>query len=299
MTGIDATYFGPDISPDPAGGRGINLSTIAQTLQKSAILDRFPTEMLVGHALAFRPLECEEFINGSEQIVHHGDHIERNSVQVKPNERLNVSDFAIRAIYNCRMEITWLDRIVAAISLTGQSYRTISQNASLGPNFVSEMIRLNRLPKTAQLQALCDALDIRSSWVLEGTPTHPAQERLVKLVAHLQPEERLRTMKKVGSAKDYSFSQLQDLADQEGISLDAIQKALHFSSSDTAASATALEGAGVEAIAMAKDADLNLLMEIYQDVLDMEQAILGRRGRFNNRHELIREIYLKRTGAQE
>lgn len=102
-----------------------------------------------------------------EKVRSHGDHYTRNSVQ--RNTRNNVTAEHAAACYLSRMDDPVLNRLKEEVSLDGRSFRRISLDAGLGPNFVQQMMKTGKNPGAVKLGQVLDTLDLGAAlYVITG-----------------------------------------------------------------------------------------------------------------------------------
>ncbi len=83
-----------------------------------------------------------------------------------------------------------LERIQIAIAKDGRSMRRISAAASLGENFVNQLLRGERSPTVAKLKDLCDELDVSMVYIITGIELDTDSETLTRTFTLLPPDKR-------------------------------------------------------------------------------------------------------------
>lgn len=83
------------------------------------------------------------------------------------------------------MDDGWRDRLIAAIRGDGRSLRSISLEAKLGPNFVSQLLKTTRIPGVDQFLRLTTVLGVSPTKILTGVEMTPEDEELLQLASRL------------------------------------------------------------------------------------------------------------------
>jgi len=85
----------------------------------------------------------------------------------------------------------WRNRLIEAIKNDERSYRALSLEAGLGPNYVNQLLAPNsRGPTAAALIKLLNALKVSPTYIITGAPLSPETEELLDLVGRMTPESR-------------------------------------------------------------------------------------------------------------
>lgn len=85
----------------------------------------------------------------------------------------------------------WRDRLIEAINKDGRSYRALSLEAGLGPNYVNQLLAPNsRGPTASALIKLLAVLKVSPTYIISGSPLTPEHEELLYLATRLSPQGR-------------------------------------------------------------------------------------------------------------
>ncbi|MEQ8784206.1 MAG: hypothetical protein RIE06_31450 [Roseibium album] len=287
-----------DIFSNSIDFAGPYISTATKSLIQSPVTYRHPTEMRRGHSLSAIAFEFEKDIDGIDEVVCHTDTNARISVHVNNIARFNVRATLEKELYKYAMDTRPLDRITAAILISGKPLRDISKTAGLGVNFASQMLRDEKPPKQQSLEALSIAVEVNPNWTMTGNPKNPKIDRLLEIFSETDIHTRQKAFRTLSKGSDLSLSDLSDLCDSSNVPLEALQSWI------ANAEHTFNSGKNTEAftelamIAHGKELDLDLLREALEEAYEVEFAILGRLGPSKKRAELVREIYDLRLNKQ-
>ena len=108
------------------------------------------------------------------------------------------------------MEKAWLNRVDELITEAGKSPRSLSVDAGLGPNFISQMFTTGREPKVSNLLAILSKLDDTNGdhhavYVLSGIKLTPEVYRLLQIGSGLDADaldDALRFFSRLPSSTD-------------------------------------------------------------------------------------------------
>lgn len=85
----------------------------------------------------------------------------------------------------------WRRRLIEAIHNDGRSYRALSLDAGLGPNYVNQLLAPDsRGPTASALIKLLNVLKVSPTFIITGSPMTPEMEELLDLAARMSPESR-------------------------------------------------------------------------------------------------------------
>lgn len=85
----------------------------------------------------------------------------------------------------------WRKRLIEAIEKDERSYRALSLDAGLGPNYVNQLLAPNsRGPTASALIKLLNALKVSPTYIITGSPLSPEMEELLDLAARMSPDSR-------------------------------------------------------------------------------------------------------------
>jgi len=277
-----------------------DVSTIRKTFTKTPIANGYASEMRLGHALPALTFEGKKCVDSFKQLVWHEPHDARLCVQVNKSERFIVRATHGKQLYKSEMTATSFDRIAAAILLSGKSFRSISETAKLGVNYVSQMFIKQHPPKNETLSALCDVLNIDAGWVLTGKPNNPRIDSLLVLLSGLPFEQKRSTIEVVAKGNGVKFEELNNASLQTGVPVEALRVWISDAKLDAANGDSAAAFDELTRIANGQELDFELLREALAEAYEIEHAILGRFGPPETRAKLVKEIYslkLSRTSA--
>lgn len=85
---------------------------------------------------------------------------------------------------------TWRQRLQQAVDRDGRSLRAISLAAGLPETALWEVLNTDKVPGIDRLQAICEALKVSISYILEGIELSPESERLLKAFSRMSKAER-------------------------------------------------------------------------------------------------------------
>lgn len=80
----------------------------------------------------------------------------------------------------------WYDRLHAAILAAkerGADLKSISKNAGLAGNYISQLMNTGRIPSVENFISIVDYLDLSFMWILEGYEITALDEQILSLVA--------------------------------------------------------------------------------------------------------------------
>jgi len=275
---------------------GQNISAPRKSFAKSPITCGNPAKMSARHALAALAFESQIGVDRFKQIMWHEPHDARLCVHVNNCKRFIVRATHGKQLYKSGMTATSFDRIAAAILLSGKSFRSISESAKLGVNYVSQMFIKQNPPKNETLAALCEVLDIDAGWVLTGNPSNPRIDSLLTLLAELPFETKRSTIEVVAKGDSVKFEELNRSARETGIPVETLRAWISDTGSEYAGSDSAAAFDELTRIANGQELDFELLREALAEAYEIEHAILGRLGPPETRAKLVKEIYsLKRS----
>ncbi|MDB5531557.1 MAG: hypothetical protein JWR51_4660 [Devosia sp.] len=86
------------------------------------------------------------------------------------------------------MDSDWLTRFKEALAADGRSPRALSLDASLGPNYVSEMLNRGKEPGVDKLLRLCVELKVSATYILTGSEVSPQSEEMLGLLSDMKTE---------------------------------------------------------------------------------------------------------------
>jgi transcriptional regulator with XRE-family HTH domain len=96
---------------------------------------------------------------------------------------------------------TWRQRLQQVADRDGRKLRAISLAAGLPPASLWEMLYTPKQPGIERLQAICGALNIPLSYIMEGIEVTPETDRLLKAWARLPKEQREALLDFLGRQK--------------------------------------------------------------------------------------------------
>ncbi|WP_298981510.1 hypothetical protein [uncultured Roseibium sp.] len=270
---------------------GYDVTAADKTFVQSPVLDSHTPEMLGRHALSTTLLERQKGFDGLDQVMGHECDNARLCVHVNTDERFNVRAIAPEELYKSSMSARPIDRIAAAILLSGKSNRSISKSARLGVNAVSQLFTLERMPGPKGLVQLCDALSIDAGWVLTGKPGNPKIDEILVVADALSFDEKRTFLKSLAQGDQLSIDELKQLAVGANVSLEAIQKWLLGEpiSAKNPEDIAALDE--LAAIANGNDLDTELLMAALEEAYEIERQVYGKLGPPSTRAKLVKKIY--------
>lgn len=276
-----------------------NITPTAKPFIQTPIAYRYSTEMRGGHALSTVPFQREKNFDDRKEFVCHSNTNARISVHVKFDKLFNVRATQKKELYKCFMDMRPLDRITAAILISGKPLRDVSKKAGLGVNFASQMLRDEKPPKQQSLEALSVAVEIDPNWTITGHPENPKIDRLLEIFAEVDFHARQKAFRALAKGSELSLSELSDLSKSTNVPLEALQA--WISSKDSTQISDRNDEALTELalIANGKELDLDILRAALEEAYEVEFAILGRLGPSKKRAELVREIYDLRLNKQK
>lgn len=113
----------------------------------------------------------------------------RYSVSVKA--RNNVGDVFIKTCDTTRMTHDWFDRLIGAIRADGRSYKRISEEAGLGVNFVSQMVKSRKHPSGENIRRIIDVMPGASTAeIFLGLEITDQNLEFLTLLESLGPEDQ-------------------------------------------------------------------------------------------------------------
>lgn len=86
----------------------------------------------------------------------------------------------------------WLVRLIDEIDKRSASYRQISINADLGPNFVTQLMDEKKWkePLFSNVTKLCDTLGISITYIVTGVHMTQREEEILRLLAKLDDQRQ-------------------------------------------------------------------------------------------------------------
>jgi len=284
-----------------------DISAGTETLIKTPVLGSNAPEMGWRHPLATEPLKGQEGIDNFNKIVHHNRHSARTSVQVNNNERSLTSSerLFVRAIepqeiYKCVMTARPIDRIAAAIYLSGKSFRGISEDANLGVNYISQMLNKQIVPKNDILVAICETLDVDTGWALTGRPGNSRIDALLDLFENVPFEAKRDAFNILARGNELSLDDLKEVAEATNTSVESLQKWISGTESDFETTVEHAAFNELASIANGHELEFELLKEALAEAYDIEREIYGQLGPSSARAKLVKEIYaLKLTNRSK
>lgn len=187
---------GDDESPDLSFGLRPNSAARSKSLDKPAVLHGGePKPELTHPALADEPIDF-----GQERRVHTAIHT-RYSVRVNPHETTCVRPRAfllLRGMANSE----WLERLAAAIQdrwvAHGRSLASLSKQAGLGPNYVSQMLAGmkdgTKEPSARAVIDICEELGVSITWIFLGIEMTAEDESLLLAASKMDKENKKRLL---------------------------------------------------------------------------------------------------------
>ncbi|QFT31784.1 hypothetical protein FIV00_14930 [Labrenzia sp. THAF82] len=277
----------------PNGRRflGDNVTTANKTFVQSSVLDSHPPEMIGRHTLAASLLERQECFDGLDQLMGHERDNARLCVHVYNNERFYVRAITHEELYKSSMSARPIDRIAAAILLSGKSNRSISKSARLGVNAVSQLFTLERMPGQKGLAQLCDALSIDAGWVLTGKPANPKIDEILAIADALSFEEKRTFLKSLSQGDQLSIDEMKKLASDARVSFEALQNWILGSTNGSATPETVAAFDELASIANGNELDTELLMASLEEAYEIERQVYGKLGPASTRAKLVKKIY--------
>jgi transcriptional regulator with XRE-family HTH domain len=88
-------------------------------------------------------------------------------------------------------EQTWRTRLTACLEKDGSSLRSISLQAGLGANYLSQMINDNKEPGIEIVLRLCNILNVSVTYIVTGKELSKLDEELLVLLADVDVEAKI------------------------------------------------------------------------------------------------------------
>ena len=299
MLALQPKSFFMNVSTDRQSFPRNNVSARLETLNKPPVARGDTTEMRGRHPFTASSLESDETLNCSEQIVHHSEYDARKRVHVNNDARVIVRASKSKGSYKCAMTVQPIDRIAAAILLSGRSLRDISKSSGQGVNFVSQMLNSGKISKNEGVSAISQELGIDASWTFTGHPSNPRLDRLIELFTHLDFEQKKNAFRTLSAGKSQTIENLQRLAETSNVPLSDIQAWLEGAQIPSLQGDAAIAFEEINNIASGQEIDLPLLLESVHEAYEVIREILGHLGPTNKRAILIRDIYREKLAERE
>jgi len=193
-----------------------------------------------------------------------------------------------------------IDRIAAAILLSGQSKRSLSKSAKLGVNAVSQLFTKEQMPGHKGLSALCDVLSIDMGWVLTGTPRNPSIDTLLEIVDGLSFDEKSKVVERLASREKLTLDELRSISEEAQLPFDALQSWVIGKEAQPSDPASVAAFDELAMIANGNELNSDLLMEALEEAYQIEREVYGKLGPAATRAKLVKRIYaLKISGKSD
>lgn len=270
---------------------GDNVTTIGQPLIQPPVSGCDATEVTFRHALAALTLESEEDIDGFEQLVCHKLDNARLCVHVNSYERFMMRAAHEKQLYKSGMNASPVDRIAAALLLSGKSFRKISEAAKLGVNYVSHFFVKQTLPKNDTLAALCNVVEVDMNWVLTGVPRNKRIDSLLELFSHLTFDQKREAIAKLAEGEKLSVEDLSQVSEQTNTPVEDLRAWISGAENSRSTDDSTAAFDELSRIANGRELDIELLQESLEEAYELEYAIAGRLGPPEKRAQLVKKIY--------
>ncbi|WP_298958434.1 hypothetical protein [uncultured Roseibium sp.] len=279
---------------------GDDVATADKTFVQSPILNSHSPEMMGRHALAASLLERQESFDRLDQLMGHASDNARLCVHVNHDERFYVRAITHEEHYKSYMSARPIDRIAAAILLSGKSNRSISKSAKLGVNAVSQLFTLERMPGQKGLAQLCDALAIDAGWVLTGKPANPRIDEILAITDALSFDEKRTFLKSLSQGEQLSIDEMKHLATDARVSFETLQNWILGGSNGGTTPDSVAAFDELASIANGNELDTDLLMASLEEAYEIERQVYGKLGPASTRAKLVKKIYaLKLADASD
>ncbi|ERP98298.1 hypothetical protein Q669_24200 [Labrenzia sp. C1B10] len=270
---------------------GNNVAAIGQPLVQPPVSGSDATEVTFRHALATLTFESEEKIDGFEQLVYHGPDNARLCVQVNMFELFLMRAAHEKQLYKSGMNASPVDRIAAALLLSGKSFRKISEAAKLGVNYVSHFFIKQTLPKNDTLAALCKVVGVDMNWVLTGLPRNKRIDTLLDLFSHLSFDQKREAIAKLAEGEKLSVEDLSHVSEQTNTPIEDLREWISGNETTLTIDHSTAAFDELSRIANGRELDIELLQESLEEAYELEFAIAGRLGPPEKRAQLVKKIY--------